>query len=155
MGKSLCVNARRQAFTLVELLIVIILIGVLAAVVVPRFQSHSLRSKEAALKHTLQLHRAALERFHADTGRWPRTLNALSRTNPPAQTRDDDGNLVAVSGWNGPYIEVSDNASGVGVIARDPVSGIELAYQVGSPRGARVKSSAAGRASDGTFYSTW
>lgn len=154
-GNSHGVNARNRAFTLVELLIVIIIVAVLASIVVPHFQTKSLHSKEAALKSTLQMHRSALERFHADTGRWPRTLNALARETVPTQVKDDDGTLVSPTGWNGPYLIVPDNAAPLGIIARDPVSGLALDYAVGSPKGARVRSSASGRASDGTFYSTW
>lgn len=146
-----------RAFTLVELLITIIIIAILAAVVVPRFQSHSIRSKESALKETLHMHREAIERFRMDTGRWPATLNALHKTSAPGFGRDDTGSSVAITGWKGPYVDVIDKAiiSGDGATARDPVSGVALAYVITPPGVGSVKSSATGTALDGTLYSTW
>jgi prepilin-type N-terminal cleavage/methylation domain-containing protein len=57
-----------KGFTLVELLIVIILIAVLAAIAIPRFSDSSLRSKESSLRANLALIRLAEDRAEADTG---------------------------------------------------------------------------------------
>ncbi|MCL6624610.1 MAG: prepilin-type N-terminal cleavage/methylation domain-containing protein, partial [Fimbriimonadales bacterium] len=61
----------KKGFTLVELLIVIIIIAILAAIVVPKFADSGLRSKEAALKSNLKLLRNAVELFKADTAACP------------------------------------------------------------------------------------
>jgi prepilin-type N-terminal cleavage/methylation domain-containing protein len=55
----------RKAFSLVELMIVAAIIGILAAIVVPQFQSHSTEAKEAAAKNNLNLLRAAIELYAA------------------------------------------------------------------------------------------
>ena len=119
----------RRAFTLVELLIVLIILGVLAALVVPKFNNSSLRSKEGALRAMLKIHRAAIGRFRSDAGLWPNTLNGLARSNAPSWGRNDAGTQVAISNWKGPYLTVVDNASPTPLtsqIARDPVSGVAL-----------------------------
>lgn len=59
---------RPNGFTLVELLIVIIVIAVLAAIAIPKFTDSSIRSKEASLKRSLRIIRDAEERCVADTG---------------------------------------------------------------------------------------
>src|SRR3989442_1565277 len=77
-----------KAFTLVELLIVIIIIAVLAAIAIPKFADSSKRSKEAALKADLKLYRNAIELFKADTGAYPATVADLAATSAPANGVD-------------------------------------------------------------------
>jgi prepilin-type N-terminal cleavage/methylation domain-containing protein len=59
--RSLSLRGTRQGFTLMELLIVIIVIAVLAAIALPRFINSGLRSKEASLKSESQWRAAFLE----------------------------------------------------------------------------------------------
>lgn len=56
------------AFTLVELLIVILIIGTLAAVAVPQFGDASADAKLAALDQNLACIRKAIEKYHAEHG---------------------------------------------------------------------------------------
>ena len=56
----------RNAFTLVEVLIVMALLGILAAIIVPEFQDHAQKAKEAAAKDSLRIMRQAIERYAAD-----------------------------------------------------------------------------------------
>jgi len=49
-----------QGFSLVELLIVVAIIGILAAIVIPEFQNHSQQAKEAAAKENLRIFREFL-----------------------------------------------------------------------------------------------
>lgn len=53
----------KRAFSLVELMIVVAILGILAAIVVPQFQSHSTQAKEAAAKNNLHIMRAAIELY--------------------------------------------------------------------------------------------
>jgi len=53
----------KKAFTLVEILIVVTIIGILAAVVVPIFQDNVTKAREAAIKDTLRVLRNAIELY--------------------------------------------------------------------------------------------
>ncbi len=55
----------RRGFSLVEILIVVAILGILAAIVVPQFQSHSQQAKEAAAKGNLQILRQQIEYYAA------------------------------------------------------------------------------------------
>ncbi len=59
------IQTLRPAFTLVELLIVITILGILAAIVVPRFTSASVQTKENAMKEDLRRVRTQIELFKA------------------------------------------------------------------------------------------
>jgi general secretion pathway protein G len=90
--------ARRaaSAFTLIELLLVMVILVVLASVVVPKFASRSEQAKFTAAKTDLANFETALDAFEIDNGRYPSTEEGLSAL------------VVAPSdatGWHGPYIK--------------------------------------------------
>ncbi len=53
----------KKAFSLVELMIVVAVLGILAAIVVPQFQSHATQAKESAAKSDLRTLRSAIELY--------------------------------------------------------------------------------------------
>lgn len=68
---------KRQGFTLVELAVVVVIIGVLAAFAVPRFLSSVERSKAAESFNYLSAVQAAQERYHARQGTYSDDVNKL------------------------------------------------------------------------------
>jgi len=65
---STFVHRPSTAFTLVELMIVVAILGILAAIVIPEFQGHIQQAKEAAAKDNLRILRQAIERYEAQFG---------------------------------------------------------------------------------------
>lgn len=70
-----CGERAAGGFTLVEILIVVMILAVLAAIVVPRYQSHSADAEVATLKSNLYTMRVMLEQYHATHGAWPEAID--------------------------------------------------------------------------------
>ena len=87
---------RRVGFTLLELLVVILIIGLLTGIVAPRFLGQVSRSEVTTARAQLDSFRKALEAYRIDNGRYPTTAEGLSAlvSAPAGQTR-----------WNGPYLQ--------------------------------------------------
>jgi general secretion pathway protein G len=109
---------RRSAFTLIELLLVMVIIAILAAIVVPKFTGKVEDSRKKAALGDLSSLKTALGMFELDNGRFPTTEEGLGAliTNP--------GNLT---GWH----KVLDKSS----VPKDPW-GIDYIYRAPGANGA-------------------
>jgi len=86
----------RTAFTLIELLLVLVILAVLAAVVVPKFTNRSEQARVTAAKTGISSIETALDAFEVDTGRYPTSDERLDvLVNAPAN----------VQNWHGPYLK--------------------------------------------------
>jgi general secretion pathway protein G len=73
-------GGRRQAergFTLLELLVVMTIIGILAAIAVPALRDSPQRAREATLREDLFTMRSVIDQYHGDKGVFPPDLETL------------------------------------------------------------------------------
>lgn len=66
-----------RGFTLIELLVVLAIVALLLTLAVPRFFPSIDGAKETVLMDNLRNTRAVIDQFHADTGRYPDSLEQL------------------------------------------------------------------------------
>ena len=72
---------KKKGFTLIELMIVVAIIGVLAAVAIPKFANLIRKANEAAAKGQLGAVRSALSIYYGDQeGTWPYSLGEMTPT---------------------------------------------------------------------------
>lgn len=82
-------------FTLIEIMIVIIIIGLLAALVAPRFFGKLTTAKLSSAKAQIELFGTALDAFRLDTGRYPTTEEGLKALREKPSGAEN---------WSGPYL---------------------------------------------------
>lgn len=85
-----------RGFTLMELLVVVVIIGLLASFVAPRYFSQVGKSEVQVARAQLDALEKALDQYRLDMRRYPSTEQGLSALleKPPADSR-----------WNGPYLK--------------------------------------------------
>lgn len=98
-------SARKHGFTLVEILIVVVILGILAAIVIPQFTSASESAKGSSLMSQLQTLRSQLELYQIQhNGEYPTTWTQLTgRTNAAGDVGDADA--TSTTHPYGPYLQ--------------------------------------------------
>ena len=124
---------KSQGFTLVEILIVVIILGILAAIVIPQFTNASNDARNSSVSSTLQTLRGQIELYkiqHADTppaltSMWTNMLNASNTTGTTNATANTTYPL-------GPYIQAApvNPANGQSSIASAAATTVGWVYSI-------------------------
>jgi general secretion pathway protein G len=88
-------NSTKKAFTIIELMVVITIIGILASLVAPKFMGKLEGAKVKTTKAQLEMFSTALDSFNLDTGRYPTDSEGLK----VLWTKTKD-----IRGYDGPYL---------------------------------------------------
>jgi general secretion pathway protein G len=140
-------GGRRQAgaqagFTLLELLVVMTIIGILAAIAVPALKNSPRRAAEAALRGDLFTFRSVLDQYKGDKGVYP----------PDLETLIHDGYMRRI-----PIDPITKAQDWVLTMEEEPSEPDDVVNQVEPPKPGiiDVHSASKAKALDGTNYSDW
>src|ERR1700745_2991382 len=89
-------TSRPRGFTLLDLLVVMVIIGLLAGFVAPRYFAQVGKSRIKAARAQIDALDKALEQYRLDTGRLPTSEEGLPALNVAPQ---------GVTNWEGPYLK--------------------------------------------------
>jgi general secretion pathway protein G len=108
-------RSSRGGFTLIELLLVLVILGVLAAIVVPKFSGRTEQARITAAQSQISTFSTALDAFEVDNGYYPRGKGGLSDL--VVAPRD-------AQSWRGPYLQKDipneNNPSGYDISSMGP-----------------------------------
>ena len=104
-------TSTQRGFTLIEIMVVVVIIGVLGAIVVPQFMSRPDQAKVTAARTDIQAISTALEMYRLDTFNYPSTQQGLEALvtrptgTPLARNWNPQGYLksLPVDPWGTPY----------------------------------------------------
>jgi general secretion pathway protein G len=129
-------TTRESGFTLIELMIVMTIIGLLAAIAIPSYLKSITKAKEAVLKEDLHTMRTAIDSYTVDKEKAPQALDDLVQAGylksvpiDPITSRND----TWITGQSDTLTDINETQGGLD----------------------DVHSGAQSLASDGTSYNTW
>ena len=97
-----------KAFTLIELMIVVVILGILATTIMPKILNRPEQARRTKAKVEISKIETALAMFKLETGRYPTTSQGLAAlvNDPGVENYNPDGYLDKVphDPWNNPYV---------------------------------------------------
>jgi general secretion pathway protein G len=100
MSSRKALRHAQDGFTLIELMVVILIIGLLATIVVQNLRSATDKAKRVKAQADISQIKSALDRYYLDAGSYPTSDQGL-----PALIAAPSGSNNDPKDWGGPYIE--------------------------------------------------
>ena len=115
-------NRMRKGFTLIELLIVVVIIGILAAIAIPKFANTKTKAYTAAMKSDLRNLVTAEEAFFADSQRYS-TYDTTKVKFKPSTGVNTPTITTGAGYWNATvtHTQIANFSCGIGVNTQNPV----------------------------------
>jgi len=117
----------RKGFTLIELLIVVVIIGILAAIAIPKFANTKSKAYITAMKSDLRNLVTAEEAFFSDSSKYTSTISNLKFQN---STGTNAPNIATGSGWwtaTNDHTQLPGQSCGIGINTTNPIAGVTAA----------------------------
>jgi general secretion pathway protein G len=133
----------QTGFTLLELLVVMTIIGILAAIAVPALRDSPQRAREATLKEDLFTMRSVIDQYHGDKGSYPADLATLVSA----------GYIRKI-----PIDPMTKSADTWVLVFEEPAAATESSgspSDPGTPGITDIHSGSAEKSLDGTLYKDW
>jgi general secretion pathway protein G len=138
---------QQSGFTLIELIVVVTIIGILAAVAVSNVKWAQTKARESALRHDLFEMRKSIDDYYADKQKYPESLQALATEHYLRGIPKDP--ITGKADWE--EVQNSADPSDPNSVPTDPSASSENA----APGIYDVHSQAPGNGLDGTPYKSW
>lgn len=97
-------KVKNKGFTLVELLIVMVILGLLSAIVAPRMFSKVSSAKSGTAKAQMQVIATALDSYRLDLGDYPKSLDLLVASNDEYWDGPYFPKTIPLDPWNNAYV---------------------------------------------------